>query len=58
MVRVATALQFHQSDKDEELLIAQANTLKDRFYEYVARSCKIEQGNTKQKSDKPKEGTE
>ena len=31
MVRVATALQFHQSDKDEELLIAQANTLKDRF---------------------------
>lgn len=52
MLRVANQLQFHVSDKDEELLIAQANSLHDRFYEYVANSKQISDNSAKPKTEK------
>ena len=53
MVRVATALNYHVNDKDEESLIEQANSLRERFYDFVANNYRMNQKGTK-KSDKLK----
>lgn len=58
MVRVATALQFHVNDNDDEILVAQVNQLHDRFYDVVASNKQIDQNRAKVKdTDKPNEGT-
>lgn len=54
MVRVTTKLNFHQSDKDEEVLIDQANNLRERFYDFVANNYRINHKSSKSKNDKLK----
>ncbi|OHT16104.1 hypothetical protein TRFO_13423 [Tritrichomonas foetus] len=52
LVRVTTALNFHQSDKDEENLIDQANALRERFYDYSASNYRMTHKSVKSKTDK------
>lgn len=52
MLRVTNQLQFHVSDKDEELLISQANSLRDKFYDFVANSKQMSRSNIKPKTEK------
>lgn len=56
MVRVATKLNYHVSDKDEETLIDQANNLRERFYGLVADGYRMSHKGPKAKNDKSRIG--